>query len=94
MHLYHFLAAATAFISVGSALIIPRRNETAVTPLEAIASFDPIDALAQLAANGLKNIEEIQANGIASRGSSCSLFNVAIRRDWYVNIISLRRRLD
>ncbi|KAI9046822.1 hypothetical protein LZ554_008903 [Drepanopeziza brunnea f. sp. 'monogermtubi'] len=75
-----------AIVMTSSSLVstsppVPKQDAT-VDPVQKIDSFEPTDAIAQLASQGLENIRKLDPSGISSRAQKCSLKNVVIRRDW------------
>lgn len=81
MRFFNLLVAATA---VSAARLTPRKElENAYEEIEA---FTPEDDIAKLGLEGLAGLIEHEESSIKARTKrgSCSLFNVNIRRDWYV----------
>jgi len=75
------LLIAVALSSYVSCLSISSRQET--DPIEAIEAFEPSDAIAELAAQGIEELKQYEESGISSRSAkTCNLKDVVIRRDW------------
>ncbi|KAL2062516.1 hypothetical protein VTL71DRAFT_6782 [Oculimacula yallundae] len=73
-----------ALLATSSSLcsLLERREDVASNTTDEINEFQPTDALAQLASQGLDHIQELQVSGLKSRGRTCSLRDVVIRRNW------------
>lgn len=81
MRFLNLLVAATA---VSAARLHPRQETE--NAYEEIEAFTPEDDIAKLGLGGLASLIEHEETSIKARTKkgSCSLFNVSIRRDWYV----------
>lgn len=87
MRLQYLLAAALAVLPAASTSLTPSQ-EAEEDPIKAISSFKPADKVARLAFRGLEEIKFIEESRIPSRSPPCSLKDVTIRRDWYVQLTS------
>lgn len=59
------------------------RQDAGVDLVEAIAGFEPIDVIGELASEGLEQLLALENSAAKQReASNCSLSNVVIRQDW------------
>lgn len=81
MRLLPCVALVCAVSPVLCSKLQSRQNET-LDPLAEIDSFEPSDDIAQLAADGLAQLQALTNPSLTARSTQCTLNNVVIRKDW------------